>query len=293
MALARSMIPAKYTILTTAYRTLLPHLPDDMYPAVIQAAFDHDLGLGDYKIADFSRASIEFPFLDLLSDNKTPFRWVPDQFLTSTNDLGINASREYGTEVYPATFEPACDAYAPVPSTKDDSTYFSASAANASLKAVFTPVHVQKEAQHPALFLKKVFNQPVFGNGKSCNAQVRMFNTSLSTGAYAPTAISANIRVIMPTIFTQAPGGEMSWSKAVGMQVDTPFIEQNQVPCERFRGYNWEDDEPVLEKELSSTTEGKAWGQSKQADALQSHALTLETMLANYAVSPVRRQMTI
>lgn len=54
MALARSMIPAKYNILTTAYRTLLPYLPDDMYPAILQAVFDHDVGLGDYKIADFS-----------------------------------------------------------------------------------------------------------------------------------------------------------------------------------------------------------------------------------------------
>lgn len=54
MALARSMIPAKYNILTNAYRTLLPHLPDDMYPAFLQAVHDHDVGLGDYKIADFS-----------------------------------------------------------------------------------------------------------------------------------------------------------------------------------------------------------------------------------------------
>ena len=54
MALARSMIPSQYNILTTAYRTLLPHLPEDMYPAILQAVFDHDVGLGDYKIADFS-----------------------------------------------------------------------------------------------------------------------------------------------------------------------------------------------------------------------------------------------
>jgi hypothetical protein len=54
MALARSMIPAQYNILTSAYRTLLPHLPNDMYPAILQAVFDHDVGLGDYKIADFS-----------------------------------------------------------------------------------------------------------------------------------------------------------------------------------------------------------------------------------------------
>ncbi|QDS74349.1 hypothetical protein FKW77_004679 [Venturia effusa] len=183
------------------------------------------------------RASVEFPFIDLLSDNETPFRWVPDMFLTSTNELGINASREYGGEVYPATFEPACDDYAPVPASKDGSTYFKASAANASLTAIFTSVSAQKQDQLPTLFFIKVVNQPVFGDGKFCDGQVRMFNTSLSTGSYAPKAISASIRVVMPTIFTQVPGGRMYWDDATGMQVDTPFIEQNLVPCEGFRGY--------------------------------------------------------
>jgi hypothetical protein len=72
MALARSMIPAQYNILTNAYRALLPHLPDDMYPAIVQAVFDHDVGLGDYKIADFSVRSpvAEIPLVHVRQSNR-------------------------------------------------------------------------------------------------------------------------------------------------------------------------------------------------------------------------------
>lgn len=215
-------------------------------------------------------------------------------FLTSTNDLGINASREYGGEVYPATFEPSCDAYAPAPKIQDEgypegSTYFHASAVDASLRAIFSPM--QTQAPLPALFFRKVVNQPVFGDGKFCNAQLRMFNTSLSTGIHVPKAVSASIRVTMP-VFTQAPGGEMYWDNAVGMQVDTPFIEQHLVSCEGFRGYVWEDDSP----DMSSTLEEQQYENGVKANssmAMQSPVLSLETMLANYAITPANKQMTI
>jgi hypothetical protein len=214
-------------------------------------------------------------------------------FLTSTNALGINASREYGGEVYPATFEPSCDAYAPIPTIKDEhpegSTYFHASAADASLEAIFSPM--QTKTPFPGLFFRKVVNQPVFGDGKFCNAQLRMFDTSLSTNAYVPRPISASVRVSMP-IFTQAPGGEMYWDNAVGMQVDTPFIEQHLVSCEGFRGYVWEDDSPST----SSTMEEKEYVNEVKANssmAMQSPVLSLETMLANYAVTPANKQATV
>jgi hypothetical protein len=54
MALARSIIPSKYRILTSAYRALLPNLPDDMYPAILQVVHDHDVRYGDYRLDDFS-----------------------------------------------------------------------------------------------------------------------------------------------------------------------------------------------------------------------------------------------
>jgi hypothetical protein len=52
--LARSIIPEQYEILSDAWRELLPSLPKDMYPALLYTVRDHDVGLGDYKIDDFS-----------------------------------------------------------------------------------------------------------------------------------------------------------------------------------------------------------------------------------------------
>jgi hypothetical protein len=54
MALARSIIPSKYAILTDGYRALLPHFPKDMYPAILQVVHDHDVRFGDYRLEDFS-----------------------------------------------------------------------------------------------------------------------------------------------------------------------------------------------------------------------------------------------
>jgi hypothetical protein len=217
-------------------------------------------------------------------------------FLTSTNSLGINASREYGGEVYPAAFSPPCDAYAPTISSdpeEEGTTYFHATAADASLHALFKPItNTNTKSIFPALFFRKVVNQPIFGNGKMCNAQLRMFNTSLSTGSYAPRPVNADIRVSMPFL-----SGEMEWSNAVGMQVDTPFIEQHLVSCEGFRGYEWEDDSPT-----TSSTTGSGVAEhmesalmnvaaANSSAAQQSPALTLSTMLANYmnAITPAKQ----
>lgn len=57
MTLARGIIPAQYNILTQAYRSMLPDLPADMYPAVLQVVHDHDLRFGEYRLDDFSVCS--------------------------------------------------------------------------------------------------------------------------------------------------------------------------------------------------------------------------------------------
>lgn len=54
LALARSIIPAKYGILQHAWRALLPDFPEGMYPAVLQAVHDHEVQAFGYKIPDFT-----------------------------------------------------------------------------------------------------------------------------------------------------------------------------------------------------------------------------------------------
>jgi hypothetical protein len=55
LSLARSIVPKEYEILTHQYRTFLPDLPQDLYPALLQTVRDHDIAFGDYRgIPDFS-----------------------------------------------------------------------------------------------------------------------------------------------------------------------------------------------------------------------------------------------
>ena len=56
-SMARRIVPAQYEILSDQYRTIMPELPRDMYPALLQAVFDHDIRYMDYKMPDFSVCS--------------------------------------------------------------------------------------------------------------------------------------------------------------------------------------------------------------------------------------------
>lgn len=54
LELARQLIPSKYRILEHAYRHILPSFPEGMYPAVLQAVYDHDVQAFGFQIPDFS-----------------------------------------------------------------------------------------------------------------------------------------------------------------------------------------------------------------------------------------------
>lgn len=53
-AMARRIIPAEYEILTEQYQAMVPELPKGMYPALLQAVFDHDIRYMEYEMPDFS-----------------------------------------------------------------------------------------------------------------------------------------------------------------------------------------------------------------------------------------------
>ncbi|KAF2433907.1 hypothetical protein EJ08DRAFT_657613 [Tothia fuscella] len=281
MALARSIIPLKYQILTSAYRSLLPDFPKDMYPALLQVVHDHDVRYGEYRLDDFSRASVEFPFVDLLNDGSTSFRWAPAMFMTSTNEIGIVGARDYGTEVYPAVFEPSCDAYAsaPAPAPKGI-TYYKTQAEENFVDAVFATV---KESGSMALqmsFFRTAVNLPSFANGSMCNHQTRIFNTSLSTGRNEAKEVSGTVKVQLPMF-----GKEMGWVDATGVQVDTAFIEKHLVDCEDFRGFQYEDERPAATQTGSSSWETFA----TDCNSSQSTILTLSTIFANYLITAAKQ----
>ncbi|KAG9242525.1 hypothetical protein BJ878DRAFT_577337 [Calycina marina] len=53
LSLARSIIPAKYKILTSGIKALAPWLSDGAYPVVLRTTVDHDIRLAAFKDAHF------------------------------------------------------------------------------------------------------------------------------------------------------------------------------------------------------------------------------------------------
>jgi len=72
-----------------------------------------------------------------------------------------------------------------------------------------------------------------------------MFDTQLSTGAFAPRQVSGTVRAVLPDIFDS----EMRWDDVVGLQIDTPFIEKHMIPCEDMRGWQYVDEEATMEEQ--------------------------------------------
>ena len=140
---------------------------------------------------------------------------------------------DYGTNTFPATFEPVCDAYKKVPNfKKPGTTYFSATSlekGGASLSTLFSST---AEEALPLDFFKNFTNQPTFADGKTCDNMIRLFNTSVTTAHKGIERVKGTVRAnIYP--FT----GEQEWRSIHGLRMDTAFIENNYLPCENFRGY--------------------------------------------------------
>lgn len=223
LTLARQLIPAQYTIRTSAYLHLLPSFPSDMYPAILQALHDHEVQAFGYKIPDFTRAGIEFPFLDMFSDG-TSFKWAPSLLMTAGHEIALKGARDYGTNTFPAVFDPPCDAYRAT--DKDGETKFEAGSDQSSISTVFEP---SREWRYSLDFFRNVTNQPTFADGKTCDNMIRLFNTSVTTSIET---VRGSVRAQIPP-FTE----ERVWEGAEGIRLDSAFIENNYLPCESFRGY--------------------------------------------------------
>ncbi|EUC27447.1 hypothetical protein COCCADRAFT_41829 [Bipolaris zeicola 26-R-13] len=231
--LARQLIPSQYRILEHAYRHLLPTFPKDMYPAVVQAVHDHDIQFGGFKIPDFSRAGIEFPFLDLLGDNSTSFKWVPSLLVSADNAAAIQGAQAYGTTTYPSTFDPTCNSYRAVPDAANPgTTAYSGRSVESGAACADTQFHSTTEAPYPLDFFVNVTNQIIFANGKSCDNMIRLFDTSLSTAPNRIENVKGSVRAKMEPFKT-----EQVWDGVYGIRFASAFIENNYLPCENFRGY--------------------------------------------------------
>ncbi|CAO2647611.1 Nn.00g085330.m01.CDS01 [Neocucurbitaria sp. VM-36] len=237
LKLARKLIPSQYGILEHAYRDLLPSFPEGMYPAILQALHDHEVQAFGYHIPDFTRTGIEFPFVDLLGDNTTSFKWAPSLLMTADHEIALKGAMDYGTKTFPSSFEPSCDAYRVVPDAKQTgTTYFSAKSAESGAAAVTTLFSSTVEEPFPLSFFKNFTNQPTFADGKTCDNMIRLFNTSVTT---APNRIETVKGTVKANIYPFE--NEQEWRDVYGLRMDTAFIENNYLPCENFRGYGVRD----------------------------------------------------
>lgn len=171
--------------------------------------------------------------MDLLNDGFSSFTWAPAQMISSNMEIAINGSRAYGTTVYPATFQPGCDAYTRSP---NGTTTFSGTSTDNTVHASlqFSPLDEDCENNNPfpVSFYQNITNQPIFGNGTTCDQQIRLFNSTINQGAFAPVPVKGTVVSNLPPVDASA-GVDV-----FGILIDTPFIEYNGVDCQSLKGYS-------------------------------------------------------
>lgn len=155
--------------------------------------------------------------------------------MTAGHEIALKGAMDYGTNVFPAAFDPPCDGYRA--HAKDPrTTFFSAKSSDDNSASVTTTFSSTAEETYPFAFFKNVTNQPTFADGKTCDNMIRLFNTSVTD---APNRIESVKGTVKAKIFPLTM--EHEWKSVYGLRMDTAFIENNYLPCEDFRGYDGRD----------------------------------------------------
>ena len=132
--------------------------------------------------------------------------------------------------MYPATFDPQCDAYG----SHRHETYFKAKGTNTTkfMSLDFSPLkHHHVPSSQLLNYFKNVTNQPSFADGKTCDLMIRFFNTSVTEAPYAPVAVKGSVQSNIGP-FT----GYECFEDLRGVQVATAFIERNYLECSTLKG---------------------------------------------------------
>jgi len=178
-----------------------------------------------------------------LGDGYSSFRWAPAQLITANHKIAIDGSQQYGTLVTPAQYHPPCDAYSWEGSDADTMTFFTAGSVNSS---EFVAVHMTRgqipddpAVTYPLDLFANITNQPTFADGSTCDNMIRPFNTSMSRGKYAPVVVQGRVT---GKLFPYGEDDSLGiWDGVWGIQIATPFIENNYLSCEQMKGYDGSD----------------------------------------------------
>lgn len=167
--------------------------------------------------------------------------------ISHTNEIAIEGSKTYGTAVSAAAFSPNCEAY----ERAEDDGAAVALAANATdgsdtfVRLRFAPLGEEGEGAaaatnpFPLALYQNITNQPIFANGTQCDRQIRLFNSTLNQGAFAPVPVRGSIATnLAPLDTTTTNQGLLLTDDVFGMLIDTPFIEYNGLDCQSLQGYS-------------------------------------------------------
>lgn len=135
----------------------------------------------------------------------------------------------YGTRVSPAEFEPLCDAYQSLPG---GATYFRAKSMGEYAEVEVSKLSRSAARPYSIEVFKNITNQPTFANGSTCDNMIRLFDSSMSSGAYEPVFVKGRVSANIAPL-----EGAAEWSDVYGVQIATPFIENNYLDCRAMQGY--------------------------------------------------------
>ena len=236
LSYARSLLPSHLVILPHAYTRF--SIPATHYPLFLESAIDHDVRFkGVSTIADFSSLRFSFPFIDLLNDNSTCFKYTSYIYLPPTVPLATSGAEVYGIGVVPATFDPADAPYKHSAPRKDDYvfTVYQNASQPFGLEHVAQIHHWPTSAASalPLAFYRNVTNQPIFGNKTgTCDNQMRFWNTTLSEGENQPQNVRGMVELSPPLVRERT-----IWRGVEGIRATEAFLEVTDLPCETLRGY--------------------------------------------------------
>lgn len=165
------------------------------------------------------------------------------QLLSADNKMALDGSAAYGTSVQAATFDPPCDAYraAEAPGSYSFAASSAATGSTFSLEVFATSSYPSKGPMAldlPLSFFKNVTNQASFANGTSCSNMIRLFDQSLFADGRGsdPRPVSGLVAAsgIGPLDWSPAAGSAVR--EVAGIQVATPFAENNYIDCRTLQG---------------------------------------------------------
>ncbi|PNP59432.1 hypothetical protein THARTR1_00922 [Trichoderma harzianum] len=219
-SLARSIVPSKYGIL----QTYLDYLPDfqGKYPLVLELAVNTNVVISGTASSNFSSIRFTYPFIDLLGNGYSAFRYETDWIVTPQPDI-IDASTSFGLRVTAADFRPDTpEAYEPLsdPYCRGEASYdaYSRNSTGPYVTTRHCPQSPSDENHYDrqVAFYRNATTQPIFVDGSICANVTRSFDAEMAH----------NHRFVESEVIIHGDfPAHGKWEKVRGLQVATPFTE--------------------------------------------------------------------